>query len=202
MFHAPPSLIFEWEETTGEQSGIEGEQRLLSCYSPILMSPWPITQLQSFFTENKFFKNAIIIVIFCLIVIIIIVVIIIIIITVIIVLIVRMIVVIIISIITDVIFIIIIIIIIVIISDVIVIVSIITSIIVNIIIIIILIIIVVIIIVIIIITMIITRATSVSRLRVASSHHGASSGCPACQRSLFLYLSRNEIKATSLNYQG
>ena len=56
------------------------------------------------------------------------------------------------------------------------------------------------IIVIIIIIMIIIHATGVSRLRVASSHHGASWSrhCPACQRSLFLYLSRNQIKTTGL----
>ena len=54
------------------------------------------------------------------------------------------------------------------------------------------------IIVIIIIIMIIIHATGVSRVRLASSHHGASSGCPACQRSLFLYLSRNQIKTTGL----
>ena len=54
------------------------------------------------------------------------------------------------------------------------------------------------IIVIIIIIMIIIHATGVSRLRLASSHHGASSDRPACQRSLFLYLSRNQIKTTGL----
>ena len=54
------------------------------------------------------------------------------------------------------------------------------------------------IIVIIIIIMIIIHATGVSRVRLASSHHGASSGCPACQRSLFLSLSRNQIKTTGL----
>ena len=54
------------------------------------------------------------------------------------------------------------------------------------------------IIVIIIIIMIIIHATGVSRLRLASSHHGASPDYPACQRSLFLYLSRNQIKTTGL----
>ena len=42
--------------------------------------------------------------------------------------------------------------------------------------------------IVIIIIMIIIHATGVSRLRWASSHHG----CPAWQRSLFLYLSRNQ----------
>ena len=54
------------------------------------------------------------------------------------------------------------------------------------------------IIVIIIIIMIIIHATGVSRLRLASSHYDASPDCPACQRSLFLYLSRNQIKTTGL----
>ena len=46
--------------------------------------------------------------------------------------------------------------------------------------------------------MIIIHATGVSRLRLASSHHGASPDCQACQRLLFLYLSRNQIKTTGL----
>ena len=43
-----------------------------------------------------------------------------------------------------------------------------------------------------IIVIIIIHATGVIHLRLASLHHRASSSSPACQRSLFLYLLRNQ----------
>ena len=49
----PRRYLSERREMTGEQSGVKEKQRLLFWYSPILMTPWPITGLRSFFIREK-----------------------------------------------------------------------------------------------------------------------------------------------------